>query len=600
MKNQAYYESLKNRLEQADHGEHGRLVQSASEFLGCTTMTIYRNLSKVGYSSDRKTRSDKGNIEITQDELKLIASMIRQSERANHKSLMPIKVAIEIAYNNGKIAKMYNDTTVARLMREHKLSSKDMQRATPHVNLKTTHPNEQWQFDPSICVLYYLKGGKGMAVMDKDRFYKNKPKNFEKIANERVFRYVVVDHTTGAFYCKYYLTAGENTETLFDFLVTAMSEKDRIKNPFEGVPFALYWDKGSANQSNLIKAFLDALGVKHSAHIRGNSRAKGLAEKTNDIIERHFEGTLYLGKHQIQSIDDLNHKCELWQRHFQSSKRYAHTRHGMPRFTAWRKITTEQLRLCPPVEVCKMLLTDKADTAKVGGDYIITYKRKDYRLTGVDNISIGDRVAVAYNPYDYPNIRVTHPNSFGEMITYDIPEVTKDEWGFKSDAYHANAMTDGHHHTAPLTQADLNRQELDEIAYGTRDQAEIDKIRNKKTKPAFDGEIDPYTYLQEKDDNHSTLNIPKQGKPLDIGEPALQKIRPTQRPSLDTVKRDEPVLPVLDFIKWFVKQYGVIDGMNERIRSQYADGIKQGDYQRIADQLLTPTEPLTTPQLKVV
>ena len=596
MKNETYYRDLKARLEATGHGDRSALIDGASEFLGVSHMTVYRNLDKVGYSPDRKQRSDKGDSAITLDELKMIASLIRQSERANHKSLMPIKVAIEIAYESGAINGLYNEGTVARLLRDHQLSQRHMQQPTPHVKLKTDHPNQMWQLDPSICVLYYLKDGTKMAVMDKDKFYKNKMENVYKIANERVFRYVVADHYSGAFYCKYYMARGENQETLFDFLVTAMSEKDKQKNPFEGVPKLLYWDKGSANTSHMIQSFLNQLGVKHSAHIAGNSRAKGLVEKTNDIIERHFEGRLYLGQHQIQSIDDLNLHCEYWQRAFQSSQRYAHTRHKMPRFKAWRRIQPDQLTICPPIKVCKMLLSDKAETRDVRGNYNISWDGKKYNVSEVDNIAIGGKVTVSVNPYSYPNIRVTHPNRFGEMVTYDIPPLTKDEGGFDSDAISATAMLDGHHHTAKLTQADINRQDLDELAYGTRDQATIDRIRNNKSAPAFDGKIDAFTYLKEQHDTDNMLYRPVQGKPLDIGEPALQKVQQPKRPTTGTVERDEAVLPVLDFIKWFVKQHGVIDGMADQIRAQYSDGVKESDYEAIAHRLLNPNQP----QLKVI
>lgn len=600
MKNETYYRDLKARLEATMHGNRKALTDAASEFLGVSHMTVYRNLEKVGYSPDRKQRSDKGDSNITLDELKMIASLIRQSERANHKSLMPIKVAIEIAFESGAINAMYNEGTVARLLRDNQLSQRHMQQPTAHVKLKTEHPNQLWQLDPSICILYYLKDGTKMAVMDKDKFYKNKLENVYKIANERVFRYVVADHYSGAFYCKYYMARGENQETLFDFLVTAMGEKDKQKNPFEGVPKLLYWDKGSANTSHMIQSFLNQLGVKHSAHIAGNSRAKGLVEKTNDIIERHFEGRLYLGQHQIKSIDDLNLHCEYWQRNFQSSQRYAHTRHKMPRFKAWRRIQPDQLITRPPVDVCKMLLSDKAETRDVRGNYNISWDGRKYNVSEVDNITIGGKVTVSVNPYAYPNIRVTHANRFGEMVTYDIPPLTQDEVGFDSDAISATAMLDGHHHTAKQTQADINRQDLDELAYGTRDQAVIDRIRNNKSASAFDGKIDALSYLKEQHDTDNMLYRPVQGKPLDIGEPAIQKVRTPKSPSAATVGREEAVLPVLDFIKWFVKQHGVIDGMTDKIREQYADGLKESDYESTAQQLINPRPNLNSVQLKVV
>lgn len=596
MKHESYYRQLKHRLETTAHGDRSSQVLAAAELLGVTTMTVYRNLKKIGYDRNRQIRSDKGNTSISTEELKVIASFIRQSERASGKALMPIKVAIEVAYNNQLIKQMYHEATVARLLRENQMSQKHMNKPTPHIKLKTDHPNQLWELDPSICVLYYLKDGNSMAVMDKDKFYKNKMNNLYKIANERVFRYVVTDHYSGAFYCKYYMARGENTEVLFDFLMTAMGEKDKQKNPFEGVPKGLSWDKGSANQSHIIKNLLNQLGVKHTAHVAGNSRAKGQVEKTNDIIERHFEGRLFLGQHHIHSIDDLNMFCEYWQRHYQSSPHYAHTRHKMPRFAAWRRITKEQLVIRPSIEVCKMLLSDKPEERLVKGNYNIHFDGRKYNLSGVDNIAIGSKVSVAVNPYAYPNIRVTHDNAFGEPVVYDIAPLTQDDIGFDSDAIPADALFGGHHHTARLTRADYLRQDLDELAYGTRDQAKIDKIRNSKSQPAFGGKVDAFGYLQDAHDNDNTLHLPKQGKPLDIGEPALQKVSKPKAPSLDNLPREEEALPVLEFIKWFVKRHGKIDGMPEQIRAMCDSHVKPSDYEAIAQQLLNPNQP----KLKVI
>ncbi len=586
MSNETYYSDLKMQLENTPHGQRAALITNAADFLGVSKMTVHRSLKKLGYCTNRKRRCDKGNSGVTLKELQWIAALVRSSERKNDKSLLPIKVAIEIAFENGQIKALYHEGTIARLLRENGLSPKQMKQPKPHVNLKTEHPNQLWQLDPSICVLYYLKDGKNMAVMDKDKFYQNKMENLYKIANERVFRYVVTDHASGAFFCKYYLARGENQETLFDFLMTAMGEKDKQKNPFEGVPRMLYWDKGSANQSHMIKNLLEQLQVKHSAHISGNSRAKGQVEKTNDIIERHFEGRLYTMR--VGSVDELNFCCEIWQRDFQSNHRYAHTRHGLPRFTAWRKIKPAQLTARPPIEVCKMLLSSKPALREVRGNYQINFEGNKYNLSEVDNIAVGEKVTVAVNPYAYPNIRVSHENRFGEMVTYDIAPLTTDEFGFTSDSVVADVMDGGHHHQAPLTAIDRNRQDIDELAYGTRDEAEIDKLRNSKAAVAFDGQIDPVGYLEKRNEANDTVRIPKRGKPLDVGEPALQKVEPPKAPGLETIQRDEQPMPVLHFIKWFVRQHGVIDGMAERIRSEYNDGVRESEYAAIAGKLLRP------------
>ena len=391
--NEAYLMELIAKLEAAPHGGRDAIVDAAAALVGKSKTTVYRALRKLGYNTQRKPRADKGTSVISDNELASIAAIQHAATRKTGKRLASAKTAVEIAAANGLAAREYSAATVNRQLRERGLSGAQMRRASPHVQLASRHPNHMWQIDPSYCVLYYLKTGKGLAVMDEATFYKNKPHNFGKIARDRVLRYVCVDHCTGAFYCRYYNVSGENAETMFDFLMRAMGSKDKQHNPFEGVPKILYWDKGSANQSSLILALLEGLGIEHHAHVKGNSRAKGSVEKHNDLIETNFESRLTFA--HIESIEQLNAACERWQRHYQAT--HVHSRHGMTRFAAWRKITPEQLIARPPLEICRLLLTGKAGERTVGGNYHISYAipgygSRRYRVADVDNIRIGETV----------------------------------------------------------------------------------------------------------------------------------------------------------------------------------------------------------------
>lgn len=582
--NTAYLMELIGKLEAAPRGERDAIVSQAAALTGKSKVTIYRNIKKLGWTSGRKPRSDKGTHCMSEDEILHIAALKRATQRKNGKEMLSTKAAIEIAVANGDLRRAYSEGTVNRQLRAKGVSMRQLNRATPHVTLATAHPNHMWQVDPSFCVLYYLKGCRGLAVMDEAQFYKNKPQNFERIATKRVLRYVCVDHCTGAFYCRYYNVSGENAETMFDFLMHAMGSKDKQHNPFEGVPKLLYWDKGSAHQSSLIIQFLKGMGIEWHAHIKGNSRAKGSVEKHNDIIETNFESRLSFAR--IQSIEHLNAACEKWQRHFQSTQ--IHTRHGMTRFAAWRKIAADQLVARPPLEICRMLLTGKADKRKVGGNYQISYAipgygSRQYRVAEVDNVRIGETVEVQVNPYAAPSIWVSHPDQFGEVKRYEIAPLAVNEWGFTADA----VPVDGHFQTAPLTDIDRNRQHLDEIAWGTRDAQAVDKLRNTKSEPAFGGRVDALDYLGKPPAEPSkVLHMPRNGKTLDVAAEAPKQIdvNPLFVPAAQT--REERILPVIEFIRWAAAQTTMTPELNADIRDSYPDGLPESAYPTALQALL--------------
>ena len=574
------------KLEAAPHGGRDAIVDAAAAFVGKSKTTVYRALRKLGYNTQRKPRADKGTSVISDDELASIAAIQHAATRKTGKRLASAKTAVEIAAANGLAARQYSPSTVNRQLRERGLSGAQMRRAAPHVQLASRHPNHMWQIDPSYCVLYYLKAGKGLAVMDEAQFYKNKPHNFAKIARDRVLRYVCVDHCTGAFYCRYYNVSGENAETMFDFLMRAMGSKDKQHNPFEGVPKILYWDKGSANQSSLILALLAGLGIEHHAHVKGNSRAKGSVEKHNDIIETNFESRLTFA--HIESIEQLNAACERWQRHFQAT--HVHSRHGMTRFAAWRKITPEQLIARPPLELCRVLLTGKAEQRTVGGDYHISYAipgygSRRYRVADVDNIRIGETVTVQVNPYAAPSIWVSHPDRYGKMQRYEIAPLEVDDWGFAADA----VPVDGHFQQAPDDVLTTNRKTLDEMAWGTRDAQEVDRLRNSKSAPAFAGALNPFTALAAPAPG-KTMHFPRNGRPREIATAAPQQlpVNPLFVPA-PAAPREERILPVMDFIRYCAREMTVTPELNAEIRATYPDGLPESAFEDALKCLLQPT-----------
>ena len=169
-----YFQGLAKRLTCAKHGQRSEIVKEAASFLGRSADWVYAQLKIVGWSSGRKSRTDRGNGKLTVSELTTLSSMMRQSKRDTGKQLLCVEDAVNIAKANNMISVGdVSTSTVLRGMKLHGIHPTQVNKATSHTTLRSLHPNHVWQFDVSICVLYYLKDKAGLQVMPKDEFYKN-------------------------------------------------------------------------------------------------------------------------------------------------------------------------------------------------------------------------------------------------------------------------------------------------------------------------------------------------------------------------------------------------------------------------------------------
>ena len=299
-----YLRRIAEQVKAAEWGQRSALIADAAAFLGRSQRWVYRQLRELGAFPKRCRRADAGTVSLDKEEAAAVSNLLLQSSRDNGKKLLSTRDALYIAEQNGLI-KTSNiaPQTALRALQEHSMHPKQLGQQRPYTRLRSKHPNHVWQFDVSVCVLYYLRSGQGVNLMPQHEFYKNKPGNVERIANDRVLRYLVVDHYSGAFYVEYFEAPGENARTLFEFLLNAF-EKRHPKDPFHGLPFCLQWDAGTANQSHMIEHWLNSIGVKTLTHMPGNPRAKGLVERTHDLIETGFEGRLAFMA--VESLEQLN------------------------------------------------------------------------------------------------------------------------------------------------------------------------------------------------------------------------------------------------------------------------------------------------------
>lgn len=573
-----YFRQLAERLQQAGHGERGQLVDGAAAFLGISRNQVYAQLRRFGWRSGKKLRADRGRTSLLVEELQAVSNIMVESCRANGKRLLGVKDALDIARANGMVAADVAPKTVMRSLREAGLHPDQLKRATPYMSMRSLHPNHCWQFDVSVCVLFYLDTG-GLGVMDQKKFYKNKPDNIAKISKQRVLRYLITDHYSGALFVRYYMAAGEDQETLFRFLMDAFGRREHEQDPFHGVPFKLVWDAGSANQSHLIRNLLDRLDVHHWAHVPGNPRAKGQVENGHNLVECHFEGRLSFMK--VRDIDHLNQVAAIWMRHFNGVE--IHSRHGQTRYGLWQTIRADQLRIAPSQELCSTLLRTKPEARQVQGNLMVKYAVKGfgpafYSVAHVPNVRVGEQIEVCLNPYHAPSIYAVIKDEHGVEQHIACEPAGRDAAGFLVDA----PVIGQQFRAAPDTDVDTNRKALAKEAYGADTQAEVDEARRKK-EPAFGGAVDPITYLE---DQHTVSYMRRRGTELDVPAAAQVDARP---------------LSIVQALKYLKGRLGTLDAQqNAWLREHYPEGVPESDLESLVAELRGDTAAPSRPGLSVV
>ncbi len=478
----------------APRGGKQAIYAAACAELGMSNATLHRHLGKITVKPERKKRSDAGDVSLTRDEAVAISAALMTSHRKTNKRLMSIGQAVEVMRANGEVRAErtdpatgelvpLSDSAIARALRHYNLHPDQLNRPTPAVELKSLHPNHVWQIDASLCVLYYLnartESESGLQVMERDKFYKNKPANLKRIEADRVWSYEITDHQSSAIYLQYVLGA-ESGSNLSECFISAIQKREG--DPFHGVPFVLMMDMGSANTSGLFTNLARRLQVKTIAHAPGNARATGQVEKARDLIERSFESGLRL--RPVRDLAELNAQALRWARWFNANK--VHSRHGKTRYDAWLSITAEQLRVAPPVEVCQALLTETPETRKVSDFLTVSYKGREFDVRGVPNVMVGEKLHITLNPWVLDAAMVVDTDADGNEVLHSIPLVVRDDAGFRVDG---NVIGEDWKRPAD-TQLEANRKEVDRFAYDATTDSEVEAKRKAKAVP-FGGRIDP-------------------------------------------------------------------------------------------------------------
>ncbi len=484
----------------APRGTKQALYQAACAELGISLPTLYRHIQEVTVKPERKQRSDAGDVALTRDEAIAISALLMSSHRKTSKRLLSIGQAVDVLIANGEIRaesrneetgelKRLSDSAIARALRSYSLHPDQLNRPTPAVELKSLHPNHVWQIDASLCVLYYLNARtqkeSGLQVMEHDRFYKNKPGNLKRIEADRVWSYEVTDHNSGSIYVNYVMGAESGTN-LAESFIGAIQKRDG--DPMHGVPFILMMDMGSANTSGLFGNLARRLQVQLIPHAPGNARATGQVEKARDLIERSFESGLRLAP--VADLAELNAQAQRWACWYNGNK--VHSRHGKTRYDQWMTIAQEQLRIAPPAELCFELLTHTPETRKVSDFLTVSFKGREFDVSGVPSVMVGEKLHITLNPYQTDAAQVVLKDADGNELLLSIPLVARNDDGFREDA---NVIGEDYGRPAD-TVLDTNRKEVQRFVYGAETDTEAAAQRAAGATP-FGSRIDPYKVIEQ-------------------------------------------------------------------------------------------------------
>lgn len=500
----------------AGHGGKRRLAEQYATAWQCSVQTVYRHVAPVlGQVRTRKRRADRGESAWTLDELQLVSAALLESRRGTGKRLSSIADAIDMLRGNGLIrgesvdmatgeVRLLSESSAAKALRAQRLHPEQLAAPTPKVQLASEHPNQVWQIDPSLCVLYYLRRQDGLHVMPQAEFYKNKPKNLARIEHDRVWRYVVTDHASGTLYVEYVLGA-ESGENLCNCFVNAMQYRGAA-DPFCGAPQMVMVDPGSANTGAMFKNLCAALGIKVWINKPGQPWAKGQVEKTNDIVERHFEHRLRYA--QPASLEALNEAAWRWMRHFNATAQ--HSRHKSSRYQAWMTITPEQLRKVPAREVLLRLATQAPETRKVNSLLRISFRGRYYDVSGVPGVIVNEKLTVTRNAFGGEHdAQVLYTGEDGRDTWYTLEPLEADAYGF------VGAVPMGSFRAQADTPVDANRKQVERLAMDATSDAEAETKRKAKVTP-FGGRIDPYASVTQAPE---VMHLPRRGHALDVTVP---------------------------------------------------------------------------------
>ncbi|AZE35254.1 Phage transposase [Pseudomonas chlororaphis subsp. aureofaciens] len=569
---------IAQRAENTPHGQRTAVYQAGAAELGVSIQTLQRKLKEVRVATPRKRRSDAGNSALPLDEARLISAVLLESIRANNKQLSTIERAVERLRSNGLIvAGRVDEATglfrpltsgaISRALKSYKLHPEQLLHDAPAVSLASNHPNHVWQVDASISTQFYLADD-GARAMSKAEFYDGKPGNMKKIERQRLWRYVITDHTSGTLYLEYVLGA-ESAENLCTVLINAM-QKRHESDPFHGVPWMLMTDPGAAMTSGIFRNLCRAMSIDLIINQVGNARAKGQVEQAHNIVEREFESALKF--QAANSLEQINAWAGQWMRYYNATA--IHTRTRRTRYGVWQLIKQEQLRLAPSVEVCRELAVSTPEYRTVSNLLRVSFRGAQFDVSSVPGVMVAEKLLITRNCWrDQDTAIAVLVGEDGREQFHVIDRIGIDQFGFAETSATIGEQYKRHAETP----AQVSRKVLEQIATGTTSEADAEAARKAKAVP-FGGLIDPHKHVS---DTVLPTYMPRRGTSLNVNAPTVE-VAPLSH--VEAAKLLRPRLGNL----WTAETFGWL-------QQRYPEGVPEEQLDAVEAELKRPVEVMRKP-----
>lgn len=520
-------------------GERGDMVKNMASALGVSVQTGYRYLERyAAWVSGKKPRRDKGETCVPESLCRRIAELML-FPRANGKQVMTLKLAVHIAKESGEgIADpetgeitMPSVETISRAMRQYGCHPEQLKKWKPTGRVRSLHPNHTWLLDASVCILYRIRGTKRVVFLDERSYNAKKPKNLVEIGNRRIVRYVVVDHTSNAFYVRYEQAAGETAEGVLRTLIEFIADRGH-NDPAHGLPCILYTDPGPANTASLITNFCEQLDIRLIHHAPGAANATGAVEVHQDIIERQFESRLRFM--DVPDVAFLQAEADRWRRHF--CARAEHSRLKTTRNNTWLTIREEQLRTVPR-DVLEAIAQWKTERRNVGTDFVISVDTRthygvqsyDLRELAYHGLSARESVRVLLNPFKAPEIVAVMDMPDGTEKRFNIAPMEKDQY---NQDLSAPVFGEGFR-AMPKTHTEKVLEEIKMRAYGVDSAEEAERLHNAGKRPSSVTNI-------MADVKEAPLYLGRTGQPAKVAAPTAEPMPMSRIAFAVMMKREHP------------------------------------------------------------
>lgn len=339
----------------------------------------------------RKNRSDKGKSKaISEDVFQKIKALKEESPKRTANQI--IRLIVSTPGMEGIILK---ERTVSRLLKDNRLTRKDLKPKKIHYSFEKEHINELWESD--------ITDGIVIRGTDKMTFLFAFIDDYSRIIPHAQFYY------------------DEKLPRLEDSLKKAVLKR--------GIPKVLYVDNGKVFDANHLKRICAELGIRLVHHLPYSPWSKGKVERFFQRVQREFMSE---ARHaDIHSLEELNSFLNTWLE--MEYHRVEHHSIGSAPIDRYNDdMKRVQIRKIESLEEIteiflyreKRFVHASSGIVKLNGNL---YQVKNFGLLGLE-------VEVRFDPFDISRIFIYVDEKFSETafprnlknpVLLDIPEENK-------------------------------------------------------------------------------------------------------------------------------------------------------------------------------